>query len=165
MILERKCVFCGREEGEHGKGCRLLVAQTVPSELAVAGGMSPEEHWNFLGELWGDGANDRLRELHDPDKCLKCEEGAMVANEKANVKVEGATIVRVRWMSEDEAELWYGWDSRTLILELDNGMTLIPAQDEEGNGPGDLFCLTEDKEEYAVWKEAERRKPFFEGKL
>lgn len=47
----------------------------------------------------------------------------------------GRTITAASYMSDKEMEEM-GWDQRALVLRLDNGTTLIPMQDDEGNGPG-----------------------------
>ena len=57
--------------------------------------------------------------------------------------ITGATIVRVRFMTDAEIRA-EGWENllgmaEPVALELDNGMVLYPARDEEGNGPGELF--------------------------
>lgn len=50
----------------------------------------------------------------------------------------GRKIVKARYMTHDEAEE-FGWGSRPIVLELDNGSIIFPSQDDEGNGPGALF--------------------------
>ena len=56
----------------------------------------------------------------------------------------GRKIISVRYMLEDEAEESLGWDRCGLVIELDNGLELIPSQDDEGNGPGALFTNHKD---------------------
>ncbi len=54
--------------------------------------------------------------------------------------VVGRKIVEVRRMTQAEADA-EGWDRprECVVLVLDNGDTLFPSQDGEGNGPGVLF--------------------------
>ena len=62
-------------------------------------------------------------------------------------KIEGAKIVKIRQMTEEEANL----EGRSLdrngcrVLVLSNGITLYASQDYEGNGPGALFFVDKDK--------------------
>lgn len=55
---------------------------------------------------------------------------------------EGKKIVEFRRMTEEELER-EGWDTPRYdnppVLVLDDGSTLFPSRDEEGNGPGALF--------------------------
>ena len=62
-------------------------------------------------------------------------------------KIEGAKIVKIRQMTEDEANL-EGWSldrNGCRVLVLSNGITLYASQDYEGNGPGALFFVDKDK--------------------
>lgn len=56
----------------------------------------------------------------------------------------GASILKVREMTEDELEM-YAWDSRggavPIVLHLSDGRAIVPSQDPEGNGPGHLFIV------------------------
>ena len=56
--------------------------------------------------------------------------------------VVGASIVKVREMSEKEIEM-FCWDLRggavPMVIELSNGQALIPSMDPEGNGAGHIF--------------------------
>ena len=56
--------------------------------------------------------------------------------------VVGASIVKVREMSDKEIEM-FAWDSRggsvPMVIELSNGQALIPSMDSEGNGAGHIF--------------------------
>jgi hypothetical protein len=57
--------------------------------------------------------------------------------------LEGRTIVAVRKMRAAEAKR-EGWRLDTAhgappVLVLDDGQTIYPSQDDEGNGPGALF--------------------------
>lgn len=60
--------------------------------------------------------------------------------------VIGKRVTGVRMLSEDELEL-YGWDEdfrRPYAVEVEGEITLIVSQDEEGNGPGELFVESAD---------------------
>lgn len=52
----------------------------------------------------------------------------------------GRKIMAVRYMSHEEAER-LGWEARGIVLQLDNGLLIFPAQDDEGNGPGALSWM------------------------
>lgn len=59
-------------------------------------------------------------------------------NKTASEALEGRRIVKVAYMSkEDAASL--GWYSRGLVLVLDNGMQVMPQSDDEGNNAGALW--------------------------
>ena len=47
----------------------------------------------------------------------------------------GRTIKVVRYMSPQEAKE-SGWCKRPLLIQLDDGLTIIPLQDDEGNDGG-----------------------------
>ena len=47
----------------------------------------------------------------------------------------GQKIVKVEYMSEEDAEDM-GWDSRPIQILLENGTSLTPQQDDEGNDGG-----------------------------
>ena len=53
--------------------------------------------------------------------------------DEANTLLKGRRIVGVRYLTATEVED-YAWDSRGLVLFLDNG---------EGNGPGAIFTNNE----------------------
>ena len=50
----------------------------------------------------------------------------------------GRKIVSVRYMHRKEMAD-FGWTNRPVVIELDDGNLVFPAQDEEGNGAGVLF--------------------------
>ena len=54
----------------------------------------------------------------------------------------GASILKVREMTEDELEM-YGWEKGggavPIVVHLSDGRAIVPSQDPEGNGPGHLF--------------------------
>lgn len=66
-------------------------------------------------------------------------------NRKAQKVLEGRTIVQAFYMSEEEANKEFGWDSRPLIIELDNGTQLVISADDEGNDGGSLFYATDEE--------------------
>ena len=58
----------------------------------------------------------------------------------------GKSIVEVRSMTSEELQL-EGWDlphSSVPVFVLDDGTLIYPSQDEEGNGPGQIFGSTND---------------------
>ena len=50
----------------------------------------------------------------------------------------GSKIIKVDYMSNKEAEE-IGWYKRPIQIHLDNGGTLIPQRDDEGNDGGALW--------------------------
>ena len=52
------------------------------------------------------------------------------------------TIIGVRYMSHKEAKR-FGWDSRPVMFQLNDGNVFFASIDEEGNGPGALFTNDE----------------------
>lgn len=68
-------------------------------------------------------------------------------NEKGWIEVArkmllGRKIMDVRYLSKEEADE-LGWDTRCVVMQLDDGNLVYPSQDDEGNGAGALF--TNDK--------------------
>lgn len=61
---------------------------------------------------------------------------------KANTVLAGRRIESVFYMSQKEADD-LGWYQLGLVINLDNGLQLMLQQDDEGNGPGALFCANE----------------------
>jgi hypothetical protein len=58
----------------------------------------------------------------------------------ARKALEGKTITRVRYMTDDEAKgIGWGYQGRAVMLILDDGSMVLPSVDPEGNGPGALF--------------------------
>jgi hypothetical protein len=53
------------------------------------------------------------------------------------------TIVKVRYMSSEEVED-LGWDSKAIVLHLDDGTIIYPSRDDEGNDAGALFTTNDD---------------------
>lgn len=52
-------------------------------------------------------------------------------------KLVGRTITQVTYMSDKDAERNM-WDRCAVVLVLDDGTSISPMQDDEGNGPGAL---------------------------
>ena len=50
----------------------------------------------------------------------------------------GRTIVAARYLYSREAKR-LGWNTRSVIFELDDGTLLWPSMDDEGNGAGAMF--------------------------
>lgn len=63
-------------------------------------------------------------------------------NKKAQVLV-GRKIVSASYMTHKEAES-LGWDYLPLVLTLDNGVTIYPSADDEGNNGGAFHASDED---------------------
>tara|TARA_R110000824_G_scaffold328157_3_gene514997 strand:- start:335 stop:628 length:294 start_codon:yes stop_codon:yes gene_type:complete len=59
----------------------------------------------------------------------------------ANKILLGRKIVKIRWMTEKEADKDYGWYKRPVILLLDDGTELVPQCDDEGNDGGALLWI------------------------
>ena len=53
-------------------------------------------------------------------------------------KLLGKKIVGIRYMTDKEVE-HFGWHSKAVVLQLDDGGELIPSMDDEGNNAGALF--------------------------
>ena len=58
----------------------------------------------------------------------------------------GRTIVGVRYLTDKEAEN-LGWMSAAIVLLLDDGSSILPSRDDEGNDAGTLFGQGKDGEE------------------
>ena len=69
-------------------------------------------------------------------------------NDKAEKLLLGRQIVKVEYLSEEEAEEG-DWYSKPVCFQLDNGTWLMPMRDDEGNDGGalsisngdDISCL------------------------
>jgi len=53
------------------------------------------------------------------------------------------TIKEVRYLTPEEAET-LEWHGRCIVLILDNGVSVYPSMDDEGNGAGSLFTTSPD---------------------
>ena len=58
--------------------------------------------------------------------------------EKISKQLVGRKIVQVRWMTKEEADESY-WDYQPVILILDDGTSIFPMSDDEGNQAGSLY--------------------------
>lgn len=60
----------------------------------------------------------------------------------ATKHLKNRKIVDVRYMT-DEEQKHMNWNSKSIVIHLDNGSLLIPSRDDEGNDAGALFGQTE----------------------
>lgn len=65
------------------------------------------------------------------------------------MKLIGKKIVGIRYQNEKEMEEEY-WTNPAIVIELDDGSLLYPSQDEEGNGPGEIFLKRNGKSYYVL---------------
>lgn len=56
----------------------------------------------------------------------------------ASKQLLGKRIVKVRYMSQEEVDE-LGWNSRPVVIQLDDGNLVWPSRDDEGNDAGSLF--------------------------
>lgn len=56
----------------------------------------------------------------------------------AEKQLLGRKIVKVRYMSQEEADDM-GWYKRPVVFQLDDGNVIYPSADDEGNDGGALF--------------------------
>jgi hypothetical protein len=61
----------------------------------------------------------------------------------------GRTIVAIRYLNDTEAD-GLGWSASPIVLLLDDGAMIYPAQDDEGNGPGALIGQTKTGKELLI---------------
>ena len=61
--------------------------------------------------------------------------------ETANKILLGRKIVKIHWLTEEEADKGFGWYKRPVTLELDDGTAIIPQCDDEGNDGGALLWI------------------------
>lgn len=66
-------------------------------------------------------------------------------NEQAAAHLAGRKIERACYMNKAEARAM-GWHARSVVLELDNGATVIVQSDDEGNDAGALLVLNKKAE-------------------
>ena len=66
-------------------------------------------------------------------------------NSKAENLLKGKKIVDVRYMTEKERDM-LGWNSRCIIIVLDDGTAFYPSKDDEGNDAGALFVDNMEKD-------------------
>ena len=67
-------------------------------------------------------------------------------NKTANKLLLGKKIIKVEYMSSEEADkgMWY---SRPVRIILDDGTNILPMSDDEGNDGGALWLGSKDKED------------------
>ena len=61
--------------------------------------------------------------------------------EQAVKLLKGRTIIKVQWMTKENAEQ-FDWHSRPLLMVLDNGTIMYAQTDDEGNDGGALYIDT-----------------------
>lgn len=62
--------------------------------------------------------------------------------DRASNLLKGRSIVSVRYLTKKEAEA-IGWSGRCICITLDNGHSIFPSADDEGNDSGTLFTTDE----------------------
>ena len=50
-------------------------------------------------------------------------------------------IVKIKWLTEDQAEQEFGWRKRPVMLVLDDGTEIVPQMDDDGNDGGALLWI------------------------
>ena len=65
----------------------------------------------------------------------------------ANKILLGRKIVKIQWLTKEEANKGFGWYSRPVVLQLDDGTEIIPQRDDEGNDGGALLWINPTKTE------------------
>lgn len=78
------------------------------------------------------------------------EDIAKLWSDKVAKALVGKTIVKVEYLSKDDA--WHGmsWHTRCIVLTLDDGTILFPSADDEGNEAGAMFTTIPDLETIPV---------------
>ena len=51
----------------------------------------------------------------------------------------GKKIVKVKWLEPKDSERLLGWEEQPLEITLDNGVSIVPSSDDEGNNAGSFF--------------------------
>ena len=69
--------------------------------------------------------------------------------EVASKQLLGRKITAVRYLSLEEMNL-LGWESRCVVIQLDDGNLILPSMDDEGNGAGALFSNNKDHSVFPV---------------
>ena len=59
--------------------------------------------------------------------------------EQLNKRLAGRTIKKVKWLSAEDSQEFFGWDYQPLEIHLDDGTILTPSADDEGNDAGAIF--------------------------
>ncbi len=69
---------------------------------------------------------------------------------KKEYQLVGQVISEIRKATEKELES-EGWEGQHLqVIVLKNGVKLYPSQDEEGNGPGNIFGVNPDGAQFGI---------------
>jgi len=63
----------------------------------------------------------------------------------AHKKLVSKTIMRVRYMDDEEMEVM-GWYKRPIVIELSDNSLLIPQMDDEGNDGGAIMYYKNDED-------------------
>lgn len=63
-------------------------------------------------------------------------------NDKCSKFLVGKTIAAVRYMNDEEAEMFDG--EKCLVIFFKDGSYIFPSRDDEGNGAGALFTSDDD---------------------
>ena len=63
----------------------------------------------------------------------------------AHKKLVSKTIMRVRYMDDEEMEVM-GWYKRPIVIELSDNSLLIPQMDDEGNDGGAMMHYKDNKD-------------------
>tara|TARA_Y100001938_G_scaffold93596_1_gene128268 strand:+ start:110 stop:373 length:264 start_codon:yes stop_codon:yes gene_type:complete len=66
-------------------------------------------------------------------------------NKRMTKALVGKKITSVRYMTSEEAKE-SGWCKQPLLIQLNDGLTIIPLQDDEGNDGGSLEFFHPEKE-------------------
>ena len=69
--------------------------------------------------------------------------------EKAEKILLNKKIVAVRYLSKQEEEM-LGWNSRCIVMELEDGTLVYPSRDDEGNDSGALFYQSDLFDDYVL---------------
>ena len=72
--------------------------------------------------------------------------------ESISKQLVGRKIVEVRWMTKEEADESY-WDYQPVILILDDGTSIFPMSDDEGNSAGSLYHCGAEQSTIPVMRE------------
>lgn len=70
----------------------------------------------------------------------------VLRNKYASDNLVGKKVTAVRYMTDEEVEDM-GWNSKALVIQLDDSSIIFPSRDDEGNDAGALFGQTKDGEE------------------
>lgn len=57
---------------------------------------------------------------------------------------EGRTITKARYLTPEEADKNFGWESTGVVFFFDDGSDCVVSQDDEGNGAGALLTSNSD---------------------